>query len=93
MLLAVILTTSVFQLKYTEWHALPTNQRMILSAWDWWAKQVLMRLKFQKVVGNMNLDMEYGMSADNDSHEELNDVIEDVSQAHTATQNTIQNPS
>ena len=46
MLLAVILATGVFQLECTEWHALPSNQRTILNAWDWWAKKVLMRLKF-----------------------------------------------
>ena len=46
MLLAVILATCVFQLEYSEWHALPANERTILNAWDWWAKKVLMRLKF-----------------------------------------------
>ena len=35
MLLAVILATSVFQLEYTEWHALPANQKTLLNAWDW----------------------------------------------------------
>ena len=57
MIIAAILATGVFQLKYTKWHALPAAQRTILNAWDWWAKKVLMRLKFQKVAGNMNHGM------------------------------------
>jgi hypothetical protein len=93
MLLAVILATGVFQLEYTEWHALPTAQHTILIAWDWWAKKVLMRLKFQKVAGNMNRGMEYGNSAVAGSNEELDGVIEDFAQGHAATQSTIQNLS
>ena len=33
-LLAVMLVTSVFQLKYSQWHTLPTNGRTILNALD-----------------------------------------------------------
>jgi hypothetical protein len=93
MLLAVILATGVFQLEYTEWHALPAAKRTILIAWDWWAKKVLMRLKFQKVAGNMNRGMEYGNSAVAGANEELDGVIEDFAQGHAATQSTIQNLS
>ena len=75
MLLAVILATGVFQLEYTKRHTLPVGQHTILNACDWWEKQVLVRLKFQKVAGNMNRDMEYGMSAGDASHEELDGVI------------------
>ena len=32
MLLAVILVTGVFQLEYSEWHALSVNKRTILNA-------------------------------------------------------------
>ena len=59
MLLAVILAMGVFQLEYSKWHALPANEHTLLNVWDWWAKKVLMRLKFQKVVGNMGRGMEY----------------------------------
>ena len=51
-----------------------------------------MRLKFQKVAGNMNCGMEYDMIA-KETHEELNDVIAVFLQGHAATQNTIQNLS
>ena len=34
MLIAIILAMSVFQLEYTDWHALPVGQRTILNAWD-----------------------------------------------------------
>jgi hypothetical protein len=93
MLLVVILVLGVFQLEYIEWHALPAGQCTILNAWDWWAKKVLMRLKFQKVAGNMNCGMKYGMSTGDDSQEELDGVIEGFAQGHAATQNTIQNLS
>jgi hypothetical protein len=93
MLLAVILATGVFQLEYTEWHALPAARRTILIAWDWWAKKVLMRLKFQKVAGNMSRGMEYGNGAVTGANEELDGVIEDFAQGHAATQSTIQNLS
>ena len=52
-----------------------------------------MRLKFRKVTGNMSWGMEYGMSAGDDSHKELDGVIKYFSQSHAATQNTIQNLS
>ena len=52
-----------------------------------------MRLKFQKVAGNMHRGMEYGMSAGNNLQGELDSVIEDFAQGHAATQNTIQNLS
>ena len=93
MLLAVILATGVFQLEYTEWHALPANQKTLLNAWDWWAKKTLLRLKFQKVAGNMGRGLEYGMSAGDGTNEELDGVIEDFAQGHAATQSTIQNLS
>jgi hypothetical protein len=35
MLLAVILDTGLFQLKYTEWHALPDNEQTIVNTWKW----------------------------------------------------------
>jgi len=93
MLLAGILATGVFQLEYMEWHALPTNERTILNAWDWWAKKALLRLKFQKVAGHMGRGMEYGMSAGNGTNKELDGAIEDFAQGHAATQSTIQNLS
>ena len=52
-----------------------------------------MRLKFQKVAGNMNRGMEYGMDAGNETHEELDGIIKEFAQGHAATQNTIQNLS
>ena len=93
MLLAVILATGVFQLEYTKRHALPANERTILNACDWWVKKALLRLKFQKVVGNMGRGMEYGMRAGDETHGELNGVIEVFAQGHAATQSTIQNLS
>ena len=63
MLIVTILAMGVFQLKYTKWHALSVGQHSTLNAWDWWAKKVVLRLKFQKVAGNMNRGMEYGINA------------------------------
>ena len=34
MRIVVILTTGVFQLKYTNWYALPAGERTLLDAWD-----------------------------------------------------------
>ena len=39
---------------------------------------VLLRFKCQKVVGNMNHGMNYGMNVVNALHEELEGVIKDV---------------
>ena len=50
-----------------------------------------MSLKFEKVVGNMNHGMDYGMNVVDALHKELNSVIGDFAQGHAATQNTIQN--
>ena len=89
MLIAGILATGVSQLEYTKWYALPTGHT-ILNAWDWWAKKVFLRLKFQKVADNMNRGMDYGMAAVDTVHKELDGVIEGFEQVHAATQKTLQ---
>jgi hypothetical protein len=89
-LLVVLLPPGVFQLEYAKWHVLPARQKIILNAWIWREKKVMLRIKFSKVDGNMDRGANYGMNiATDDQNKEMGGIIKDFAQGHAATQGAL----
>ena len=87
MFLTKILANSVFQLKYTEWYALPNPDKFIVNTWSWWAKKVMLKIKVSKVARNMVCGIDYGLNTSNNTTKELNDIIEDFAPSHRDLRN------